>query len=86
MVIFRHKLEVAEDNGHFGASDGEDHKYYQQEAEHVGVVMQPDGRHDEEHFNENWDEGNEPTKEAPHDVVNHIIADTGNNNTGHKGF
>lgn len=52
MVILAAQLEVAHDNGDFGAGQYENHEHDKEEAKDVVEVVTPDGRKDEEQFDE----------------------------------
>ena len=57
VVVFGTELEIAQDDRDLGARDDQDAKHDEEEAEDVVVLVQPDGREDEEELDEDGAEG-----------------------------
>lgn len=57
MVVFRTKVEIAQQNGRFCTSDHQNYKHQEQKAEHVIQLRRPDRIQDEEQLDEDAAEG-----------------------------
>lgn len=63
MVVLVTELEVAHNDGDFSAGDDEDQEDDEEETKDIVELVEPDGGHDEEDFNENSTEGKYTTNQ-----------------------
>jgi len=56
-------MEVAHQDGHFHAGDGQDEEHHEEESKHIVDPVEPHAVHDEIKLNEDGSKGKDPSQE-----------------------